>query len=578
MVSTIRRVLFVLVLVAVALPWLSDPVPVRAQDGEQPTATDSPGDQPANPGATPAGGFSLPSSSLIAVIEIDGRLYYEHQFESIQRRVDRAIQGGADLIVFDFDTPGGRVDLAFKISNYVLNLPKPTVAWVDDMALSAGILIASACDELVMSRASLTGDCAPIMPGRNLAPTERSKEVAPLLAQFRAHAQDNHSGPTTSDFAVFHAMCELYFEVYQVRHKTTGETRLVGKGDYAVMVDGVSPIDAAKPNPTSNSAISRPGDASTDLLPVVTVTDSSQVGEWELVKQVHNGGQLLTLTDKEALDIGLSRATVSNEAELKKLYGAGTVLRYNETWSESLVGFLVHPVVRGALLLLGIAGLLLEYLSPGLIVPGVVGLAAILVLVGAPFMIGLAQTWHLLLIVVGAGLIIYELLTMTTFGVLAVLGLLLFLAGLVLSGVHSATNGLPEQGSGRQILITSMSFVGAMVLAVPLLFILTHYFGSLPVLNKLVLNTSQTASIAPEGSPARPHEHVAGDESIGSGTIKPGMTGTVTSTGLRPAGRIEIEDRLIDVSSTGAYIGPGTAVRVVEVRGNMISVEAVEEV
>ena len=46
---------------------------------------------------------------------------------------------------------------------------------------------------------------------------------------------------------------------------------------------------------------------------------------------------------------------------------------------------------------------------------------------------------------------------MTPFGVLAVLGLLLFLAGPVLSGVHSATNGLPEHGSGRQIFITSMS-------------------------------------------------------------------------------------------------------------------------
>ena len=570
MATRIRRVLMVLVLIAAALPWLSGPGDAWAQDGAEAEET-------ANAAGTSAGtstGLSVPANGLIAVIEIDGPIISDFQLDSVKRRVDRAVQDGADLIVFDFDTPGGVLTTAIDLSSYIRTLPIPTVAWVDNQALSAGILIASACDELVMSRGSLTGDCAPILPGQSLAPTERAKALSPLLAEFRANAQDNYAGATTSDNALFHAMCVLGIEVYQVRHKITGEVRLVSQADFEIMVNGMSPIDAAKLGTAANSsALTDPTSLDDVARPVVSVTSAAEVGQWDLVKQIHDGSTLLTINEKEALDSGLSRATLSNEAEIKKHYGAGRVQRYDETWSESLVGFLVHPVVRACLLLLAIAGLLMEYFSPGLFIPGIVGLAALATLIGAPFLVGLAQTWHLILIVMGAALVIYELLTMTTFGVLAVLGLLMFLAGLVLSGVQTATNGLPASGS--EVIVSSMSFVGAIVLTVPLMILLTRYFGSLPILNKLVLTESQPASTPAEGAPPMPHQRVEGDESVGAGTIRPGMTGTVTATGLRPAGRVEFGDQLIDVTSTGGFIEPGTTVRVIEVHGNMISVEAV---
>jgi membrane-bound serine protease (ClpP class) len=189
----------------------------------------------------------------------------------------------------------------------------------------------------------------------------------------------------------------------------------------------------------------------------------------------------------------------------------------------------------------------------------------------------LAQTWHLLLIVIGVALVIYEMFTMTTFGVLAVIGLLMFIAGLVLSGVQTASNGLPEAGSARQVMITSLAFVGAIVMTVPILFVMTRYFGSLPLLNKLVLNESQAPSLATAGGIEVPHQRVSGDEVVGGGSIKPGMTGVVTKTGLRPAGNITIGDQLIDVTSTGGFVEAGTTVRVLEVHGSMITVEPVDQ-
>ncbi len=585
MTITLRRVLVLLVLLLAALPWLTEPAKVLAQDADKPaTQADTPAETPADPSAqTPANantpqplrGLSVPTGGKIAIIEISGPIMYDHHVDSVKRRIDRAVKDGADLIVFDLDTPGGRLDLALDMSSTIRTLKVPTVAWVDNQALSAGILIASACDELVMSRASLAGDCAPILPGQSLAPTERAKALSPLLAEFRANAQDNYSGPTISDYALFHAMCVLGIEVYQVRHKLTGETRLVSQADYEIMVNGMSPIDASKLGTAANSsALTNPATYDDVARPVVSVTDMSQVGQWELVQQVHDGSTLLTMNEVESLKTGLSRATVSSEAELQKLYGAGSTIRYDETWSESLVGFLVHPIVRACLLMLGIAGVMMEYFSPGLFVPGIIGLAAFATLIGAPFLVGLAQTWHLVLIVIGAALVIYELFTMTTFGVLAVLGLLMFLAGLVLSGVQSATNGLPA--SGGEVVVTSLAFVGSIVLLVPLLIVFTRYFGSLPLFNKLVLTESQPASITAAGAPPMPYQRISGDEWVGGGKVRPGMVGTVTSTGLRPAGRIAIDDLLIDVTSTGGFIEAGTSVRVIAVHGNMISVEPVE--
>ncbi|MGB0768385.1 MAG: NfeD family protein [Phycisphaeraceae bacterium] len=584
MAVTLRRALLLIIVALLAVAWGEPSRDAFAQTDPPADGTaDLTPDEPAGPidqvppssGAN-AGGLSVPTGGLIAVIEIDGPIFYQHQLDSLKRRTDRAINDGADLIVYDLDTPGGALVIALDMSSYIRTLPVPTVAWVDNQALSAGILIGSACDELIMSRGSLTGDCAPIVPGQNLAPTERAKALSPLLAEFRANANDNYSGSTTSDYALFHAMCVLGVEVVQVKHKITGEVRLVSQADYAIMVDGQSPIDAANlgaGDAANNSALA-PADAFEGVgKPIVTVTDASEAGQWERIKQIHDGSTLLTMNEAEALDCGLSRKTIASEAELKTLYGGGSVQRYDETWSESLVGFLVHPLVRAGLLLLGIVGLLLEYFSPGLIVPGVVGLAAFAVLIGAPFLVGLAQTWHLLLIVVGVGLVIYEMLTMTTFGVLAVLGLLMFIAGLVLSGVQTASNGLPASGTERQVMVTSLSFVGAILCTIPALFVMTLYFGSLPLLNKLVLNDSQHASLAVAGGIEVPHQHVSGDEVMGAGKIKPGMTGVVTRTGLRPAGNVEIDGQLIDVTSTGGFVESGTTVRVLEVHGAVIVVE-----
>ena len=546
-----------------------------------------------------AGASSIPSGARIAVVRLQGMLMYEYQFDSLKARIDRAVAGGADVIVIELDTPGGRTDLAESISKYLKSLQVRTVAWVHPQAYSAGTLIASACDEMIMSRQSSAGDCAPIRPGQNLAPTERAKALSPWLAEFRDNASENYAGPSGSDFAVFHAMCVLGIPVYRVEHKQTGEVRLVNAVDYEVLVNDVLPDDAfdlvensADPaagigSGGSNSGASQSGGAyagldNLDLRqvagPSLVIGNDQQRGNWILLERVHGGGTLLTLSNKEAASIGLSRATVSSLAEIKKHYNAADVYRVKQTWSETIAWFLIHPIVRAALVVLLLVGGFIEYISPGLILPGTVASIALVLLIGAPYVIGLASIWHIVVVILGLIIVIFELVTLTTGGILVVVGLAMILVGLALAAVQSAPNGLPAAGTADQLLASAISMGGGLIIAVPAFILITRYFGELPGLKRLVLDSPpSTQAVNSAGELIRdPNHRVSGDEVVGAGWVKVGMTGKVTSTGLRPAGRIEIEDRLIDVTSTGGWVEVGTLVMVVEVNGNVVMVEAAD--
>lgn len=597
MTVTLRRILCLLIVLTLAAGWQAedaDPAPA-----DPPTGTLGAGAA----AASTAGPSSIPAGARIAVIRFEGMLLFAHQFDSIQARVDRAIAGGADVIVFELDTPGGRTDLAEEISRYIKSLQVRTVAWVHSEALSAGTLIASACDEMVMARYSVAGDCAPVAWTHDLAPTERAKALSPWLAEFRDNAGENYAGPSGSDYAAFHAMCVLGIKVYRVRHAQTGEVRLVNAVDYEVLVNDVLPGDALELVPDSanpadaigagvsssgNTGASQSGGAyagldNLDLRqvagPSLVIGNDQQRGQWELVDLVHDGGTLLTVSDKEAAQIGLSRATISSLAELKQHYQAADVYEVKPTWSESIAWFLLHPVVRGVLVILLLVGGFIEYISPGLLLPGAVAGVALVLLIGAPMVVGLASIWHIVVIVLGLVILIFELITLTTGGLLVIVGLAMVLVGLALAAVQSGPSGLPAAGTADQLLISAISMGGGLIIAVPAFILITRYFGELPGLKRLVLEDEpRTATVSNAGKAVDgPAQHVAGDDTVGAGWLTIGMTGTVTSTGLRPTGRVEIDDRLIDVTSPGGWVDVGTTVTVTEVHGNVVVVEPVND-
>ncbi len=108
-------------------------------------------------------------------------------FESIKRRSEEAVAGGATYLVFEISTYGGGVQEADDISKYlILDLGKRvnTVAYVSTEAISAGAMISVSCRDIVMLENTTIGDSAPIVMGGELEGVEREKQESFVRAIF----------------------------------------------------------------------------------------------------------------------------------------------------------------------------------------------------------------------------------------------------------------------------------------------------------------------------------------------------------------------------------------------------------
>lgn len=533
------------------------------------------GDAPPASGPTttpqPTSGAAIAAGHDIAVIPVEGMIY-DFTMESLERRIDRALNAGATMIVIELDTPGGVVTSALDISSYLKALQVPTVAWVNNQAYSAGTMLASACDEIVMAPAAMLGDSAPIAPGQNLSPTERAKVVSPVLADYRSNATANGY-----DYTLFHAMTELGVEVYVVEHKETGQRELVNQADYAVMVEG------RDPDASGFGRIFGGGGDEADLKRE-TATDADR-GMWEPVEQlpsgqktpgglIHDGQTLLTMSQTEAMDVDLATAIIRNQNELRQHYSANSVVTVTPTWSEQLVGWLTHPVVKGVLVIGLLLGAYTEFQSPGLGIPGAVAVICLLALLGAPFLVGLAEVWHILVFLLGLGLLIADLVFVIGFGILGIAGLVMMFASLILVSIPFGSGpGPTPQVVWDRLFDTTIFMILGLLVSLVGLFVITKIYGKLPLADRMVLAAGADGIGADRDANREPYRHLTGDTAVGGGGVAIGQEGRVSSTGLRPSGRATIAGREVDVVSVGPFIDPGRKVRVCEVHGNRIVVE-----
>ena len=556
MTSTFRRcwVWGLWGLLAALIAGQATPPPTTAPaDGSPTNSVPSAG---SGSGTTSAGGL-VAGGGQVAIIRIEGMIY-DFTLESMRRRIDRALEAGATVIVFELDTPGGMVTSALKIAKYIkADVPVPTIAWINKEAYSAGILIASACDQIVMSPASATGDCAPIAMGQELPPTERAKGLSPILAEFRDNARSNGY-----DYAMFHAMCVLGVQVYLVEHEDTGQKRLINQADYLIMVEGET---FPKPDPSASAAEPNLYGVKPEV-----ATDADR-GSWNLIRQVHDGKTLLTVDQDRATELGLSQSkTIHTEADLRKFLNANTTARIPQSWSEDVAGWLTSPVVRAVLVLALLLGAYMEFQSPGVGLPGAVALGALVVLLGAPFLIGLAEIWPLLLFFAGFVLLMVELLVVPGFGVFGVGGIVCMFAGLVMQVVPTGGNNwfnLPPPEMMGRLNASLMWMLIASVAAMVMFYFLFRYFESVPIFSRMILRNPLPAPVTAAA--------VSGDEAIGGGKIKVGDIGRVLFE-LRPTGRAEIDGQTVDVVTPGNWVPTGQPIRVIEIHGNRIVVEVDE--
>ena len=75
----------------------------------------------------------------------------------VNRGIDLAESNNADLIIFDIDTFGGRVDAATQIKDSISSTEIETIAFINRRAISAGSLISLSCDQIYMTGGATIG-------------------------------------------------------------------------------------------------------------------------------------------------------------------------------------------------------------------------------------------------------------------------------------------------------------------------------------------------------------------------------------------------------------------------------------
>jgi membrane-bound serine protease (ClpP class) len=264
-------------------------------------------------------------------------------------------------------------------------------------------------------------------------------------------------------------------------------------------------------------------------------------------------GKLLTLTASEAIahHVVEFRADTLDAALDAVGLGAAEVRRTSQTWAETLVRFLTHPILASVLMTVGLLGILVEIRTPGFGFPGVIGLLSFAVLFWGHWIVQLAGWEELLLVAAGILLIGAEVFVIPGFGVAGIGGIVALIAGLGLTLVGAgATTSMVIGALGRVAMSVLLALGGGLVL----LRVLPH----LPYGRRFVLDENMNATLGYATAPETDRAWL-------------GQRGTAVSP-LRPAGIAEIAGTRLDVVSDGGFIEALAAIEVTRVDGNRIVV------
>lgn len=527
----------------------------------------------------PAETDSTSSGKKAAVLQFTGAIT-DVMAASLERRIDEAVAGGADIIIFDMDTPGGLVTSSIAIADIIRELKDiKTVAWVHPNAHSGGSIVACACDEIVMSRSSRIGDSQVIMGGPGGAaavPDElRAKAYTPVLADFRTSARLNGY-----DQKLVEAFVIPEREVWWVENVETGERRFVFADEKAELFKestqkakgDKSDADSESEKPTTKddeaSAPNTSAAAATDKRAtkwklVETYYDPTLEMDVEVLQPVVRGDQLLEMSPGEAHAYGFSKAVISDESGLKSHYGLASLMHFRPSWSESLAYWLTSIYVRGFLLVLVLLGAYVEFHTPGVGVPGLVALICLAIFVGAPYLAGLANVWDILFLVVGIALLALEIFVIPGFGLAGISGVILLLIGLVATFVPD------EPGQSLPIYIPTLpetmtylhrgvvTVVTAMIASLLGMYMLSRVLPRTPVFSRIVPPNPTPSEVLTDD----PYRGAARVGDIGE-----------TATPLHPAGKARFSSVLVDVVTQGEFLDAQTRVEVIERRGNRVVV------
>ena len=450
--------------------------------------------------------------------------------------IQTAEEAGADAIVFDVDTPGGRVDSAVNIIRSIQDTQIPTIAFVNRQAISAGAMISIACNQIVMTSGGTIGDSAPVnIQGQEVG----EKAISYIQGTIRATAERENRNPDIAEAMVDKELVlvkladgqiiKLLPEEYVAREEEGEEMEILCAQGKLLTLS------------TQQALAYEFADAQAETLPDL-------LAQYEIVEV---DGTKLPLTAEgiaqRQQDFGISEIN-----RLKTLADA-RITEVEATLADRVVFFLTNPLISSLLLSLGILGIFIEIRTPGFGIPGFLGLVCVGLFFGGHMLTKIGAEWAFLLFLLGLGLIALEVFVIPGFGVAGILGITL-----MLGSVFFVFDKAYEFRTAVMWLSISVILSAGLAILAAVLLPETQLF------RRLALSTVMDTEMGYHSSSSEDFQAYLGQ----SGTAL---------TPLRPSGTARIANNRVDVVTVGDFIAPDSNVKVVSVEGSKVLVEAVEE-
>lgn len=411
---------------------------------------------------------------------------------------------GADIFLIHMNTYGGTVLDADSIRTKILQSELPVYVFIDNNAASAGALISIACDSIYMRPGGSIGAATVVnQTGQAMPDKYQSYMRSTMRATAEAHGRDTiiTAGDT----------------IYKWHRDPKIAEAMV---DPSVYIEGL--IDT---------------------------------------------GKVLTFTPSEAIKYGYCEGTAENIQEVLEKVGVKeyTIVEYEPSWIEKIIGWLVHPIISGLLIMAIIGGIYFEMQTPGVGFPlGVAVLAAVLYF--APlYLEGLAAHWEILVFIVGLILIAVEIFVLPGFGIAGVSGVILVFGGLVLSLINNVNFDFERVEMGRVGVAVATVLIGVVGG-----FIISLYLG-----NKLF-----TAKSGPFKNLALKTVQKVDEGYVSVETSLFGLKGKkgIAKTVLRPGGKVLIDNEVYDAVALTGFIDKDEPIEVVKVEATQVYVDRIDSV
>jgi len=477
-------------------------------------------------GSVLAGGPLLDANARIGWIEVRGTLD-AGMVSTIRRKIARAIDTEkVACLILEIDAAGGRrelkqmADLLREVRQAQTARQVKTIAFIPRRASGAGVYLAFACSEIIMSQNAKLGDCAEIYGDRDRVLGDG--ELAPYRAELQRLAEET-GRPTV----IAQALLNPQLQIVRVRSRPRPDQ----PGPSAVTFLTLADYKKAEADWTLIDGPLTVKELSADM-----------AANWRIVKQI--------VPDERAESV-------------LALYGLNpaNVVRLRADFLDELVNILVHPVSTVFLFILGFTCLLLEIKAPGLGLPAIIAALCFLLIFWAhSWLAREVNSLAILLFLLGLILLGVEIFILPGFGVTGISGVLLVILSfslVVLKDWRNEPSFYWELGKNAGI------FGGALLVSLLAAYTIGRYLPYIPYANRLVL---------------RPPEADSSESFLPPQLAQTaGLLGAVgvAVTELRPAGKARFGEHYVDVIAEGHFVAAGAKVQVVEIDGLHVLVKAV---